>query len=46
MLVSKEQLLLVEVMSFARSQDRISRLLPVEAVAASWCEAKTALMKR
>ena len=45
-LASKEQRLLVEVMSFARSPDRTSRLSPVEAVAASWCEAKTALMKR
>ena len=32
--------------SFALSWDRTSRLSPVEAVAASWCDAKAALMKR
>ena len=45
-LASKERRLLVEVVSFARSRDRTSRLSPVEAGGASWCESKTALMKR
>ena len=47
-LASKEQRLIVEIQRFARSWDRTSRLSPVEAVAvaATWCEAKTALMKR
>ena len=44
-LASKEQRLLVEVISFARSQDRSSRLSPVEAVAATWCVAKNALLE-
>ena len=45
-LARREQLLMEEVKSFARSWDRTSRLSPVVAFAASWCEAKTALAKR
>ena len=45
-LASKEQRLMVEIQRFARTWDRTSRLSPVEAVAATWCEAKTALMQR
>ena len=39
-LASKEQRLIVEAKSFARSWDGTSRLSPVGAVAVSWCEAK------
>ena len=45
-LARREQRLLVETESFARSWDRTSRLSPVVAFAASWCEAKTALARR
>ena len=45
-LASKEQRLLVAVKSFARSWDRSSPLSHVEASAATWCSAKTALTKK
>ena len=44
-LASKEQRLLDAVVSLARSWDRSSPLSHVEAVAASWCVAKRALVK-
>ena len=44
-LPSKEHRLMVEELSFARSQDRTSPLSLVEAVAASWAKAKNDLMK-
>ena len=43
---SKEQRLLVGVKSFARSWDRSSPLSNIEAAAATWCSAKTALTKK
>ena len=45
-LTSKEQRLMVEMERFVRSWERTSRLSPVEAVAASWFETKTAVLKR